>query len=68
MVLHIFAYNCLTIQPIFNPKKVLESWDSGFSTILSIAMHVKGVKGYFDLWHLQHASTYIVFDGMVKKP
>ena len=27
MVLHIFAYNFLDIQPIFNPQKVLESWD-----------------------------------------
>ena len=24
---HIFAHNFLNIQPIFNPKKVLESWD-----------------------------------------
>ena len=22
---HIYAYNCLNIQPIFNPQKVLES-------------------------------------------
>ena len=27
MVLHIFVYNFLHIQWIFNPKKVLESWD-----------------------------------------
>ena len=27
MVLHIFAHNFLNIQPISNPKKVLESWD-----------------------------------------
>ena len=25
MVLHIFTYNFLNIQPIFNPQKVLES-------------------------------------------
>ena len=25
--IHIFAHNFLNIQPIFNPKKVLESWD-----------------------------------------
>ena len=31
MVLHIFAYNFLNIQPIFNPQKVLESWDLGLS-------------------------------------
>ena len=24
---HIFAHNFLNIQPIFNPQKVLESWD-----------------------------------------
>ena len=24
---HISAHNFLNIQPIFNPKKVLESWD-----------------------------------------
>ena len=30
--------------------------------------YVRGVEGYFDLWHLQHASTYIAFDGMVGKP
>ena len=27
--IHIFAYNFLNIQPIFNLKKVLESWDLG---------------------------------------
>ena len=25
---HIFAHNFLNIQPIFNPQKVLRSWDS----------------------------------------
>ena len=25
--IHIFAYNFLNIQPIFNPQKVLESWE-----------------------------------------
>ena len=24
---HIYAHNFLNIQPIFNPQKVLESWD-----------------------------------------
>ena len=33
----------------------------------SNTVYVRGVKGYFDLWHLQHASTYIVFDGIVGK-
>ena len=28
---HIFAHNFLTIQPIFNPQKVLESWDLDLS-------------------------------------
>ena len=32
MVLRIFTYNFLNIQPIFNPQKVLESWDLGFSS------------------------------------
>ena len=27
MVLHIFAHNFLNIQMIFDPQKVLESWD-----------------------------------------
>ena len=31
MVLHIFAYNFRNIQLIFNPKKVLKSWDLGLS-------------------------------------
>ena len=31
MVLHIFAYIFLNIQPIFNPKKVLKNWDLGLS-------------------------------------
>ena len=58
---HIFAHNFLNIQPIFNPKKVLESWDLGL-------MYVEDVKGWNDLQHLWHASTYIRFDGMVGKP
>ena len=31
MILHIFAHNFLNIQLIFNPQKVLESWDLGLS-------------------------------------
>ena len=31
MVLHIFAYIFLNILSIFNPKKVLDSWDLGLS-------------------------------------
>ena len=29
--IHIFAHNFLNIQAIFNPKKVLESWDLDLS-------------------------------------
>ena len=28
---HIYAHNFLNIQPIFNPQKVLESWDLDLS-------------------------------------
>ena len=49
MVLHIFAYKFLNIQPISIWKKF---WK---------AIYVRGAKGYFDLQHLQHASTYIAF-------
>ena len=35
---HIFVHNFLNIQPIFNPQKVLESWD------LEIFKHVKDVE------------------------
>ena len=38
------------------------------STISLNAIYVGGVEGYFDLWHLQHALTYIAFNGMVGKP
>ena len=32
-----------------------------------MSKHVEGIKGYFDLQHLQHTSTNISFDDMVKK-
>ena len=32
---HTFAYNFLNIQPIFNPQKVLKSWD------LELFNHIK---------------------------
>ena len=38
MVLHIFAYNFLNIQPIFNLKKVLKSWD------LELSNHTRGIS------------------------
>ena len=41
---HIPAHNFLNIQQIFNPQKVLESWDSGlFSTIPSNTIYVDTV-------------------------
>ena len=36
---HIFAHNFLNIQRIFNPQKVLESWDLGLSNY-TIKSHV----------------------------
>ena len=36
--------------------------------MLCMLKHVRGVKGQNNLQHFQHASTYIVFDGMVGKP
>ena len=32
-----------------------------------MSKHVEGVESYFDLQPLQHASTYIAFDGIVGK-
>ena len=52
---HVFAHNFLNIQWIFNLQNQ------------SMSKHVGGIKGYFDLWHLQQDSTYIAFDGMVEK-
>ena len=46
-------------------KKFWKAETEGFSTILCILKHVKDVKN--NLQHLQHASTYIRFDGMVGK-
>ena len=37
-----------------------------YHQILCILKHVEDVKD--NLWHLQHASTYIGFDGMAGKP
>ena len=54
---HIFAHNFLNIQPIYNPQKVLESWDLDLSKNTN-AMYIKGVESYFDFWHLWHASTF----------
>ena len=45
---HIFAHNFLNIQPIFNPEKVLGSWDLELfnHTILCMSKHVKDVEGW----------------------
>ena len=54
MVLHIFTYNFLNIQPIFNPQKVLESWDLGLSShsikyyVCQSMLEVSKVKITFD--------------------
>ena len=69
----IWSYTSLLITfLIFNRfsihKKFWKADTYGFSTIPSNAIYVEGVEGYFDLQNLQHASTYIVFDGMVGKP
>ena len=50
---HIFAHNFLNIYWIFNPKKVLESWDLG----LSIKSYVyrsmsKMLKIIFDIFDM----------------
>ena len=56
---HIFAHNFLNIQPIFNQKKVLESWDlvrafQPCHQILCMLKHVKDVKGQIVFNILQH--------------
>ena len=43
---HIFAHNCLNIQLIFNPEKVLESWD------LELFNHIKAC------WRCQRQFKY----------
>ena len=49
-------------------KKFWKAETKGFPTIPLNSIYVRGVEGYFDLQHLQHASTCITFDGMVGKP
>ena len=63
---HVFAHNFLNIQWIFNPEKVLKSWDIG----LCILKHVGDVgdrsstpKGYNAIYVKD-----IGFDGMAEKP
>ena len=44
---HIYAHNFLNIQPIFNPQKVLESWDlelSNHTIQYCILKHVEDVE------------------------
>ena len=61
---HVFAHNFLNIQWIFNPEKVLKSWDIGLSNrtkILYILKHVRDVgdrsstpKGYNAIYVRDH--------------
>ena len=46
MYLHIFAHNFLNIQWIFNPKKVLESWDS---VLFNCTMFIGGILCLFEV-------------------
>ena len=59
MVLHICVYSFLNIQRIFNPIKVLESWD--------LALFNYTIKCYI-YWSMSILLTYITFGGMVGKP
>ena len=52
---HIFTHNFLNIQLIFNPQKVLKSWDLGLSNHNIKCYLCPRLEGYFNLWHLQHA-------------
>ena len=54
MVLHIFTYNFLNIQPIFNLQKVLESWD------LVLSSHT--IKYYVYRSMLEVSKVKITFD------
>ena len=54
MVLHIFACNFLNIQPIFNLKKVLKSWD------LELSIHA--IKCYVYWSMLEVSKVKITFD------
>ena len=68
---YLFAHNFLTIQPIFNPLKVLKSWDLGLSNqtikyyVCWSMLKVSKVKN--KLQHLWDALIYIAFDDMVGK-
>ena len=44
---NIFAHNFLNILPIFNPKKVFESWDLGLSNHVMYVEACWGVEGQF---------------------
>ena len=66
MVLHIFAHNFLNIQPIFNPQKSFGKLRLRAFQPYHQMLSVGGVKGYFNLRHLWHASTYIVDSKLVE--
>ena len=73
---HVSAHNFLNIQRIFNPKKVLECWESGLSnhtikSYMSIVSTVSTLPVHYCIEILRlvsTVSTYIGFDGMVGKP
>ena len=60
--IYVFAHNFLNIQWIFNPKKVLKSWELGLFSLPSNPMYVEDIEDYFDRWHLRHALIYTVLD------
>ena len=74
---YILAHNFLNIQWIFNPKKVLECWESGLSnhtistkSYMSIVLTISTLPVHYCieiLWLVSTVSTYIGF-GMVGKP
>ena len=51
------AHNFLNIQLIFNPQKVLESWDLVLSNHIMLCMlkHVKGVEGQNNFWPFRNS-------------
>ena len=72
---HVSAHNFLNIQRIFNPKKVLECWESGLSnrtikSYMSIVSTVSTLPVHYCIEILRlvsTVSTYIGFGGTVGK-
>ena len=46
---HVFAHNFLNIQQIFNPEKVLESWDLGLSNHIIKSYVCQRRRRWFEL-------------------